>query len=369
MILPLLSRSNTDPFLSWFTYLLNDTICLMTKENTRELTTTERIRLVNQLVQTNLGITPKFSEDRSTGYSGNVYVVEGLIEGRKQKLVVKLTPFEEESVLELESVSRRVYSTKFSNFNPAHQLLVDKGFSVAKIYAQGDCPETCYHYQIVSYLEGVSIREALEDKNTPACHMLHEVTGEVFGLLHHKGTRSYDGWVAQEKPYLLPWKSAVEQALMQQLKSCQELNSVVRELPIKTFIEHKLSLWSDPLEFVLSDIDGFQGMAKYENGKWEFTGLIDIEDHKFCDPRMVLAGYEVALYYEDLKVPPEFWRGYKKYKQIDANYDNLRPLFELYYLMSWLQIPYEGHERVAKDQIQPVIRKFEQLIANLIKDN
>ena len=341
----------------------------MTKTLRKKLSSAERIELVKELVQTNLGATPKFSEDRSTGYSGNVYVVEALIEGVSQKLVVKLTPFEKEPPLEEESVSRRVYSTKISNFNPAYRLLKENGFPVAKVYAQGNSPIDNYHYQIVSYLEGTSVREALEDKDTPASSILHQVTGEMFGQLHNKITRSYDGWASQEKPYPLPWKSAVEQAVNHQLETCQKLNLALRELPIKTFIANKLSLWSDSVDFVLSDIDGFQGMARYEDGKWVVTGLIDIEDHKFCDPRMVLAGYEVALHYEGLEVSPEFWLGYTKHKQVDTNYNNLKPLFELYYLLSWLQIPYEGHEHVAKDQVQPVIKKFEQLITDIIKDS
>ena len=341
----------------------------MTKIMPKKLTPAERIGLVKELVKTNLDATSRFTENRSTGYSGNVYVVEALIEGISQKLVVKLTPIEEEPTLESEPVSRRVYSTKISNFNSAYGLLKENGFPVAKVYAQGNSTKVNYHYQIVSYLEGISIREALEDKNTPASSMLHQVTGEMFGLLHKKIARSYDGWANQEEPYPLPWKSAVEQAINHQLEICLKLNSVLRELPIKTFIDDKLSLWADPVDFVLSDIDGFQGMARYENNKWAITGLIDIEDYKFCDPRMVLAGYEVALYYEGLKVPSEFWRSYTKHKQLDDNYNNLKPLFELYYLLSWLQIPYEGHEHVAKDQVQPVIKKFEQLIADLIKDN
>lgn len=339
-----------------------------TSKSKPQLTISERIELVKELVQTNLGIAPKFSEDRSTGYSGNVYVVEGLVEGKNQKLVVKLTPFEEEPSIELESVSRRVYSTKLSNFNPAYKLLKENGFPIAKVYAQGDSLKTNYHYQIVSYLEGTSIREALEDKNTSASPKLHEVTGEIFGLLHHKLIRAYDGWVSQNKHYLLPWKSAVEQAINQQLEICLKLNSAIRNLPIKTFINQSLSLWTDPTNFVFSDIDGFQGMAKFENNNWTVTGIIDIEDHKFCDQRMVLAGYEVALRYEGLKVPLEFWRGYKKYKQVDPSYQNLKPLFELYYLLSWFQIPYEGHERVTPTQVQPTIHKFEQLIAGLIKE-
>jgi len=177
----------------------------MPKTRTKKLTPAERIELVKELVLDNLGIIPKLSEDRSTGYSGNVYVVEG----KGEKLVVKITPFEEEPPIELESVSRRVYSTKHSNFSPAYKLLKENGFPIAKVYAHGDSLKTNYHYQIVSYLEGTSIREALEDKNTSASPKLHEVTGEIFGLLHHKLTRTYDGWVAQDKPYPLPWKSAV----------------------------------------------------------------------------------------------------------------------------------------------------------------
>ena len=109
-------------------------------------------------------------------------------------------------------------------------------------------------------------------------------------------------------------------------------------------------------------------MAMFENNNWTITGIIDIEDHKFCDPRMVLAGYEVAIRYEDLKVPPEFWAGYKKHKQVDPNYQNLKSLFELYYLLSWFQIPYEGNERIVSAQVQPTIKRFEQLIADLIKE-
>jgi hypothetical protein len=197
---------------------------------------------------------------------------------------------------------------------------------------------------------------------------LHEVTGELFGLLHSKITRKFDGWVSQEKPYLLPWKSAVEEAINEQLDSCLKLNSVLRKLPIKPFISRKLNAWSEPLNFVLSDIDGFQAMARYKDNAWKITGLIDIEDYKFCDQRMVLAGYEVALRYEGLKVPPEFWRGYTKHNQIDTNYDNLKSLFELYYLLSWLQIPYKGHERIVSNQVQSTIKKFEQLISDVIKE-
>ncbi len=336
----------------------------------KSLSADERVKLVSEIVKSELGTVPTFSEDRSTGYSGSVYVVEADVEGERKKIVVKLTAPEDEPPLEKESPSRRVYSTKYSNFNPAHKLIEKNGFPLAKIYAQGtSSPTIPYNYQILSFLEGTSVREALERRDTAESAQLHGVTGEIFGRLHGV-TRSYDGWIDQEKPYPSPWRSAVEQAISHQLETCLVLNTTLREKSSEfhKFLRSRFALWTDPKEFVLSDIDGFQGMAKFEDRKWEITGLIDIEDHKFCDPRMMLAGYEVALYYEDLQVPESFWAGYKKYKSVDPNYSNLKGLFQLYYLLSWLQIPYEGHERIESEDTQRIIARFEELISKLISE-
>ncbi len=122
-------------------------------------------------------------------------------------------------------------------------------------------------------------------------------------------------------------------------------------------------MWSDPVEFVLSHVDGFQGMAKYNDNVWMFTGFIDIEDYHFTDQRFALAGYELAVEFEGQVVPPTFWSGYQRYRAIDPTYPRLKSLFQLYYLFAWLPLCYDQGWGETEAERQRVIQRFEQLIA------
>lgn len=306
----------------------------------------------------------KIISEHSTGYSGFIYKILTRINNRPQMVIVKLTPPDPIIPIEKEPIGTRVYGTRYQNFQGAYEIMSKNGIPIPRLFLTGSATnEIPYHFQIMSLLDGISIREELSEGLQDNIDPLHEIAGQEFGKLHQI-TRNYDGWVYQNAPYPLDWKTVFFKSLKENLLHTTELNQNINKMEnnINNFIESKNNIFQNPQEFVLSHIDGFQGMAKQTDDQWKFTGIIDIEDHKFCDQRMVLAGYELSLLWENRIVPKQFWDSYKQFKEIDPDYETLKSFYMLYYLLSWISIPYEDTEKVSENEKEKVIKRFEELI-------
>ena len=106
--------------------------------------------------------------------------------------------------------------------------------------------------------------------------------------------------------------------------------------PASGDIYNQKDTWIEPDSFVLSHLDGFQGIASKQGEDWSMDSIIDIEDHQFTDQRFVLCGHELAMEAEGTKLPDSFWEGYQSTKEINSTFEQSKPLFKLYYLSVWL---------------------------------
>ncbi|KKS38102.1 MAG: hypothetical protein UV01_C0005G0027 [Parcubacteria group bacterium GW2011_GWA2_42_14] len=304
------------------------------------------------------------------GYFGYVYKVEAVLRDKRETLAVKLNDVFIDQTEE-ERINNRVYGTAYEDFKSVRNtygLIVKAGIPIFKLYSFGfPAKDISYIYQIMSWIEGESIQEYLgwgPEQGDEA----HALAGEIFGKLHGI-TRAYDGVTIQKEPYLMNWKDAFFFSLHSRLNNAiKRPNEFLRSKKdiIESFISSAESGWQDPKEFVLTHTDGLQGMVKFENNRWIFTGVVDIEDHRFHDQRFVLAGYELQSVYNGREVPRVFWEAYQKSKAIDSSYYSLRSLFWLYYILSWFDIPYTDLWRGEEKDKEKIIHKNEELIKKII---
>jgi hypothetical protein len=70
---------------------------------------------------------------------------------------------------------------------------------------------------------------------------------------------------------------------------------------------------------------------------WQMTGVFDIEDYYFSDQRFVFSVLELEFEMDGVMLLPNFWAAYETEKTIDPTYQQVRPLFQLYVLLDWIQ--------------------------------
>jgi hypothetical protein len=303
------------------------------------------------------------------GYAGYVYVVRAAVEGRPRTVCVKLTPLETPGNAWLTPVDVRVGGSIIDNLAGAYVLLSSAGMRLPELYASGRLErDEPLAFQVMELLEGISIREFVAYQEHEGMEPLHELAGETLGRLHSV-VRAYDGLCDQPAPDPLGWKAAFYASLQNVLSRASDRNAVIQRnaVSIERFVSRQEALWTDPAEFVLSHIDGLQGMARYADHGWKLTGLVDIEDHRFVDPRSALAGYELSLHDEGRTVPSAFWRGYKRFKPVPASYPALRNLFFLYDLLGWLAGCYENW-RGPPEGRAPTLRHLQTLILATVRE-
>lgn len=304
--------------------------------------------------------------DITSGHSGFVYKVETK---SGQVLVVKLTPLQEEMPLGQELVDYRVHATRLTNFPASFKLFKEKKLATFDLYDYGaPSIEVPFYYQVMSFLKGHSIREFLTHGDFKEIYNLESVTGEAFASLHQI-TRSFDGWVDQDTPYKLLWSKAFVMSLESRLaKTVLMDNRFINKniSQINNFITNKLKIWSDPKEFVFSQLDGLQAMAKLDGESWNFSGYIDIEDHKFTDQRFVLAGFEYALELEGRSLSGQFWKAYEGIRAVDSSYLTLKGLFQLYFVLAYFPTVFENHGLGSFILRNQMVKKFERLILKII---
>jgi hypothetical protein len=78
----------------------------------------------------------------------------------------------------------------------------------------------------------------------------------------------------------------------------------------------------------------------------------------FMDARLPLAGYELGYGGPEHRrqVPPEFWAGYRRHKQVNPTHAATRDLFQLFYLLAWTRNLYSADHRDPTKQEEEVRR-------------
>ncbi|WP_234300696.1 phosphotransferase, partial [Sphaerospermopsis aphanizomenoides] len=295
----------------------------------------EHFQMLQYLVNTYLNGIIRTIVDKSPGHSGSfVYLIEVVLAEKRLLCIAKLTPAD--FALD-DSLQNRVYGSCISSFNAVYKYLQQYQIPLPHLYAShtpsADIPFYC---QLMEYLPGQEVNIAIKIISEEQQSTLQQFLGMHLGVIHNI-TRSYDGWVDLAIPHLLSWREAFFTTLHQNLDdACQHQAIAVQKTTILQAIAHYLAFWTDPSEFVLSHVDGVQGMIVLTSTGWQLTGVVDIEDHYFTDQRFVLAGYELQLETNNNAVLSSFWNAYQIQKAVDPTYWQLRPLFQLYYLLSWV---------------------------------
>jgi len=341
----------------------------MTSEKSESQIESESYILAKKLIKEKLDLDVLKFSTISLGYGGQVYKLETNSKKDKEKILVfKLSELTKEPSFEEMSNNDRIYGARLSNLLPAYNLLRSNNIPVAEILDSGttELNNIKQQYTILEYLPGISVREYMAEPNDTNIDDLHKVTGEIFGKIHDI-RRAHQGWIDMNEAQSIDWEQSFFDWLRSYLENIKKNSIFDSEKISKTeqYINNKRQAWSNPSEFVLSHMDGFQGMAIQEGTDWRITGVIDIEDHQFVDQRLALAGHEVVLEIEGKKIPEIFWKEYTKNNKLDESYHDLKNLFMLSYLLAWRSIFHNNWHGKQEDR-EPAIEKITKLIDKII---
>lgn len=308
---------------------------------------------IQRIVQTQLGATAELIVDRSPGFSGSfVYAVDLVSPSAHLPCIVKLIPDRPDD----QDVTNRVYGSHAASFRAAYALLHQYAIPLPQLYLaltpQPTVPFYCY---VMERLPGEDVQTLRARLSGPSLAHLDAIVGQHLGAIHSI-TRSYDGWADLPTPHPLCWREAFFTALHTNLeRACIHARIRKRRRQIVQTVDQYAAAWIDPPWFVLSHGDGLQGMLVPNATSWSLTGVIDIEDHCFTDPRFALAVYELSMGHASLK--DSFWEAYQQHTTLDHSYRLFRPLFHLYVLLDWLlNIPPTRQHNIEKLTRQIVLR-------------
>jgi hypothetical protein len=294
---------------------------------------------INKIVNFKIGGKFLNSQRILGGHSGYVYMINVKLNSKINKYIIKLSNIIGSKSLKSEKNEQRVYGGHSKSLVGVYNLLKKNNLKTFSLISHSSpSKEIPYFYQLISKLNGFSIREHLVI-NKINKKELFELAGIEFAKLHLV-TRNYDGWIEQDTPYKTSWKESFFSALDLRLKYLIE-NKYFNDKDLKnliSFIKNKKRKWTSPKEYVFSHVDGLQGMVEYQKNSWIFNGHIDLEDYRFTDQRFVLAGFEIGANYSTKEAPISFWGGYLKFKKIDKSYNELKDLFKVLYFMSWIHM-------------------------------
>ena len=292
------------------------------------------VGLIQRIVQTYLGGTAERIVDRSPGFSGSfVYAVDVVVPTGNVPCIVKLIPDWPDD----EDVTNRVYGSRAASFPATFALLQQASIPLPQLYVslvpQPALPFYCY---VMERLRGDDVQTLRARLTGPSQAHLDALVGHHLGAIHNI-TRSFDGWADWTTPPSLGWSDAFFTAFHTVLERACVHTEIFqhREQLVQTF-NHYAATWINPSRFVLSHGDGLQGMLVQTASGWSLSGVIDIEDHRFTDPRFALAVYEVELSMSQSLLHDSFWTAYLQHTTLDASYSQFRPLFQLYVLLDWL---------------------------------
>ena len=313
----------------------------------------EHLHIIQGLVHKHLAGEVSEVTEKSPGFSGSfVYMIDVVRAGEPLRCIAKFTPAEHG---EDNSVSNRVYGSQISSFGAAFACLRQNNIPIPQLYAElNPQPEIPFYCQLMEFLPGQDVHQVL--RSTPRDHQpaLQQFLAKHLGTIH-RITRSYDGWVDLPAPHPLCWRDAFFTALHQHLNSaCNHAAIAKQRSRIMQTVAYYQRQWTDPTGFVLSHLDGLQGIVDKTSTGWQFMGVIDVEDHCFTDQRFVLATFELEPEIQDVPILPDFWAVYRGMTRLDPSYEKLRPLFQLYILLDWLTGQPPEQERMIGELSQKI---------------
>ncbi len=335
--------------------------------------TVTREDAVRRIVTSRLGGAVISVAPLTGGYSGgSLFRVRARLADGVRDLVVKLGRVKGAHDVPDGDALRRVYGARSWSHAPTHALLRSRVLPVYDLIAQDfPTPDVPYFWVAMSLLHGVDVRGHGErDANEYAA--FHSCCGEALGALHAV-TRAHDGPVDRDTPYHTNWTESFFTSLDEELGKGVGLGSVVlaeHEPMLRRWIEDRRRRWVEPSAYSLSQMDGLQGIARREAKGWVFQGHVDLEDFSFMDPRFPLAGFELGA--EGIRghkpIPSSFYEGYRSRFPIDPSFAEARNVFKLYYLLSWLYIPYEARYHSSLEEQRQSIEHHEGAVLALVRD-
>jgi fructosamine-3-kinase len=239
--------------------------------------------------------------------------------------VVKFVGARREGAYAEEPRDDRVYGSRWSNLQPAYELLRKSGVAAPRLHASGTLADEGLHFAILDFVDGDA-----DDFSAAWFSGL----GAALGALHAI-TRPFQGWVAMDGPYPEPWVAAFPASFRSVLAQAAPIVGERLARVVEARAQDDLAAFTEPGRFVFSHTDGFQGLFRQTGGGWALAGVIDIEDHQFTDPRFVLAGLELQHAWAGRTIPAEFWAAYGP---AEPGWDRNKTLFQLYYLLVWARV-------------------------------
>ncbi|MEO0600025.1 MAG: hypothetical protein AAF211_01235 [Myxococcota bacterium] len=261
---------------------------------------------------------------------GTVYGVQ--VEGfEASRVVVKLLPYSEEPPWGEEKVTERIYGERFSACPATFALLRAHDLPAPRLYHHGRSPDGRHNVLVIEWLEGspVDLRDASQAR----------AAGELLGRMHTI-TRAFPGWVEQPAPDATTWRDTVAASLDEQLAHFEEQGFMPDALgPLRYQFDHLLAAWTEPHAFVLTNFEGIQAMVRHRpDGRVEVTGLVDIDDVQFTDPRFGLAGIIAGAAVGGGTIEQAFWDAYRARGNPGWHDDPVLKLFVLHRLSVWLAV-------------------------------
>jgi hypothetical protein len=287
-----------------------------------------------------VGATSVGAEALGGGYGGaSVRRVRARFAGAEEReVVVKVGRVQGTEVVPDDAVDARVYAARSWSLAPVNALLRQRGLPTYDLLGWGfpdaDVP---FFWLVMSVVDGEFARGHPGDPDRPG---FHRVCGEALGALHAVG-RSFDGAVDRTARHDLPWSEAFFGSLDGLVRrEAARPDGLFRahEPEVRAFVDARRARWVPPRAYALSHTDGLQGHVASVDGRWRYAGHVDLEDYVFTDARFPLAGYELGA---GGPLPPAFWEGYRAFTEVDPSYEAVRPLFGLYYLLSWFWLSYD----------------------------
>lgn len=225
-----------------------------------------------------------------------------------------------------ETVDDRVYGSNPRNFDAAHALLLEHKIPTFTVYARGDTDT--HTYAIFDLLDGTEISEEI---------LHHPVYATSLAQIHSIH-RSFQGWVAQEKPYDISWSDAFRESIANRLHDVQEILSPALYEKVTAYIATQGAKLRDPAYFVLSHTDGLQALFYKDEEDWYLRGVIDVEDYQFTDQRFVLSGVTLTHKVHGYTLSPTFWNTYRAHTTFDESFSEFETLFHIYYVLVWIKV-------------------------------
>jgi hypothetical protein len=306
------------------------------------------------------------------GYSGgSLFRVRARLADGERDVAVKLGRVKGLPDVPDGDALRRVYGARSWSHAPTHALLRARGLPVydrlGEDFPTADVP---YFWVAMSLLEGVDVRGHGEPDPAEYARF-HACCGEALGALHAV-TRAHDGPVDRATPFRTSWTDSFFASLDEELRKGVALGSAVlaeHEPPLRRWIEERRGRWVEPSRYSLSQMDGLQGIARRDGGGWAFRGHVDLEDFSYMDSRFPLAGCELGA--EGVRgrkpIPASFYEGYRSRSPIDPSFAEARDVFKLYYLLSWLYIPYDARYHRSPAEQRRSIDHHEGAILTLVR--